>query len=73
MMTEAMYQMRVPMEPTEEMMNAGIRSLGSDDDRPTAFVVLDLWCAMLLAFAESNLLGNRPEGLYHYCAATSGD
>jgi hypothetical protein len=34
-------------EPTEAMVNAGIASLGSDDDRPTGLVFLDFHTAVI--------------------------
>ena len=37
---------------TEAMMNAGIRALGSDDDRSSADKILDIWTTMRAAEGE---------------------
>ena len=39
----------VPLDPTQEMMEAGIAQLGADDARQIAFLVDDIWRAMTRA------------------------
>lgn len=44
---------------THDMLEAGIASLGSDDDRPSSQVVADCWDAMISA-APPPIPGERP-------------
>jgi len=39
----------VPLDPTQEMMEAGLAQLGADDARQIAFLVDDIWRAMTRA------------------------
>jgi len=52
----------VPDDLTEDMIHAGIASLGSDDDRPAAEKVLDIYRAMSKARPLETLQGVKARG-----------
>lgn len=47
--TNARVALEAIIEPTQKMAEAGIASLGSDDERSSSEIVFDVWDAMITA------------------------